>query len=184
MTELEYEKACRGPAQPVLNEYAWGTTSIMNLTGHTGEDGSGTETPSPANANAIYGNGAIKGPVRVGIFARPQSSRAGSGASYWGIMELGGNLWERPVPVGLPAGRLFQGTHGNGTLNATGYATLPDWPGYANGQVTGNNSGAYRGGHWNRPVEQTRVSDRTFAAFAGTLSLPNGWRGVRTAPVE
>ena len=28
MTELEYEKACRGPNNPVLGEYAWGNTSI------------------------------------------------------------------------------------------------------------------------------------------------------------
>jgi formylglycine-generating enzyme required for sulfatase activity len=28
MTELEYEKACRGPLKPVPNEYAWGTDRI------------------------------------------------------------------------------------------------------------------------------------------------------------
>lgn len=27
LTETEYEKACRGPIAPVVNEYAWGTTS-------------------------------------------------------------------------------------------------------------------------------------------------------------
>ena len=28
MTELEYEKACRGTMAPVADEYAWGTASI------------------------------------------------------------------------------------------------------------------------------------------------------------
>jgi hypothetical protein len=32
MTELEYEKACRGPLMPVANEYAWGTTTISATT--------------------------------------------------------------------------------------------------------------------------------------------------------
>jgi len=30
MTELEYEKACRGPLKPVTNEYAWGTDRIID----------------------------------------------------------------------------------------------------------------------------------------------------------
>ncbi len=184
MTELEFEKACRGPVEPVANEYAWGTTSIKNLTGFEGEDGSGTETPSPSDANALYGNSTLKGPARAGIFARPHSARAEAGASYWGIMELSGNLWERPVSVGFEASRLFEGTHGDGTLDAAGYATRTDWPGYANGRVIGNNSGAYRGGHWYRAGSLARTSDRTFAAFSGSLNFPEGWRGVRTAPQE
>src|SRR5208283_4202281 len=32
-TELEYEKAARGPITPVNGEYAWGSTGITNATG-------------------------------------------------------------------------------------------------------------------------------------------------------
>ena len=50
---------------------------------------------------------------RRGVFATPDSGRVAAGASYWGIMELSGNLWERVVAVGNPAGRRFAGTHGD-----------------------------------------------------------------------
>ena len=33
ITELEYEKAARGPLAPVAGEYAWGSTSIAAATG-------------------------------------------------------------------------------------------------------------------------------------------------------
>ena len=67
MTELEFEKACRGPEYPLNNEFAWGTTTIIAQTGHDpngATDGSGMETAFPANANCDY-DSKMEGPVRA-----------------------------------------------------------------------------------------------------------------------
>ena len=179
MTELEFEKACRGPAYPVPNEYAWGTPAITNLaTPETGTPGSGTETPNPATANCCYNN-VMGGPTRVGIFAMATSGRQGSGAGYYGVMELSGNLWERTVTVGNAAGRTFQGTVGDGVLDASGNPTgNPDWPIYSTADGAG-----YRGGSWNISTDYLRSSDRNNAAVTHTARYSTGGsRAVRPAP--
>ena len=177
MTELEYEKACRGPLPPVANEYAWGNATRTLLTSET-DDGLGTSTPNPANANMTTGQ---NGPYRVGLYATTNSTRAQAGATYWGIMEMTGNMWERPVTVGTPQGRAFTGLHGDGVLTSAGVADVSDWP----SPSTALGSGV-RSGHWQGSGEYTRVSDRTFGARAETgrtISSDNaGFRGVRTAP--
>ncbi len=99
MTELEFEKACRGALAAVKDEFVWGSTTIDDIVGFTGTDGSGTETASSASDNANYNNNDILGPVRCGIFADASSSRQTSGSTYWGIMEMGGNVRERPVRI-------------------------------------------------------------------------------------
>ena len=81
MTELEYEKACRGTGNPVPNEYAWGNTKEVVRTGYDGTDGSGTETALPTNANYSRLNNT---PARVGIFAVPGATREACGAGYYG----------------------------------------------------------------------------------------------------
>ena len=177
MTELEFEKACRGPAQPVPNEYAWGSTVITNLAiPEAGTPGSGTETPNPATANCCYNN--TIGPTRVGIFATATAGRQGSGAGYYGVMELSGNVWERPVTVGNVAGRTFQGTVGNGVLDASGNPTgNPDWP-----SLTGSGAGARGGLSW-YSTDYLRSSDRYYAAGSFTgRSYSYGSRAVRPAP--
>lgn len=177
MTELEFEKACRGPAAAVSNEYAWGSTVITNLTAEAGVPNSGTETSGTPGANCNYDNGALQGPTRVGIFATASSSRQSAGASYYGAMELSGNVWERCMTVGSANGRTFTGSHGSGVLDATGNATNSDW--YA---IDCSGSG-YRGGNWTWGVLYVRVSDRYHAALSGGARTDyNGWRAVRLAP--
>ncbi len=146
MTELEFEKACRGPLKPVPGEFAWGATNLVRLTGYALDgralDGRRqwpeiTDTvrqtagavPSAANCNYGWGLATGFGPARAGLFDRADGAREPSGASYWGIMELSGNLWESVVPVGLPAARLFTGEPGDGELAANGEANVPGWPG-------------------------------------------------------
>ncbi len=103
MTELEFEKAARGPRIPVPGEYAWGATDIIKaVTLSAAESGVETITTTDAvtGAYAAYGsttyvNGdASKGPLRVGIFAAGSTTRAGAGAGYYGVMELTGNMQE------------------------------------------------------------------------------------------
>ncbi|MGB2819501.1 MAG: SUMF1/EgtB/PvdO family nonheme iron enzyme, partial [Phycisphaerae bacterium] len=142
MTELEYEKACRGPLKPVPNEFAWGTAGIATTEYALASDGTADErivgNYSTTAGNASYdftmpdvhsvaargGVSAVPGsPMRVGIFATPRSGRVAAGASYWGIMELSGNVREQVVAVGHVKGRAFQGTHGRGTPDVP-----EDWP--------------------------------------------------------
>ncbi|MEI7485460.1 MAG: SUMF1/EgtB/PvdO family nonheme iron enzyme, partial [Ignavibacteriota bacterium] len=126
--------------------------------------------------------GGIAGPVRVGIFAgNPlNTGRLSSGASFYGIMELSGNLAERPVSVDS-IGRKFTGLHGDGYLDSLastniGCANVPFWP----NAITGIGSG-FRGGAW-RYTNDTQVSDRLMAGNGvNNWGSDNGGRGVRTA---
>ncbi|MCX6157569.1 MAG: hypothetical protein NTY74_06295 [Ignavibacteriae bacterium] len=188
MTELEFEKSCRGIIPSVSNEYSWGTTGIGGITytlsnsGLTNENIATNYSTSLGNAatgSTIPYGGSINGPVRVGIFAGNglNTGRVSAGATYYGIMEMSGNLWERPVTVGNPTGRGFTGTHGNGVLNTAGDADALTWPGI-------NSEGAgFRGGYWSGSDTNLRVSDRPNAASTYIVRhYFYGGRGVRTAP--
>lgn len=176
MTELEYEKACRGTATPVNGEFAWGTTNITAATGVT-NDGKVTEVPSNSGANVNYNN-LISGPLRVSSFASLNyggASRELSGGTYYGAMEMSGNLEERAVTAGSSAGRGYTGAHGDGALDSSGAADVSNWP-------TTTGAGTRGGSLTNTSSERLRVSDRNFAASLTTRHLRAGGRGVRTAP--
>ncbi len=172
-TQLEFEKACRGPLTALPGEYAWGTTAYVLRSGTSGSDGSGTETYTPANANTYQI--ASDYPYRVGAFMNPGSTREEGGASFWGIAELTGNVYERPVTLSS-----FDGLHGDGVLDALGNANTANWP-----IGTGNNSVAgahYRGGPYST-ANYMRVGDTSYAGASYDLNtLDPGWRGARSAP--
>lgn len=133
MTELEYEKACRGPREPISGEYAMGTwAKYVEYIVNPGEIDECI--PPGSNSNIVCDN-KTGGPMRVGVFATDSSTRSLAGASYWGIMELSGNLTERAVSVGIVAGHSFTGLHGNGYLNAAGDADVDYWPGINHNDV-------------------------------------------------
>jgi hypothetical protein len=131
-------------------------------------------------------------PMRAGVFATPESGRIAAGASYWGIMELSGNVREQVVSAAEPKGRTFRGTHGAGTPDVP-----DDWPeaDYARGKSSGANDAVgsgLRGGFFGDAPFGLRVSDRIRAAYrprAGSVSVrsrqdQNGFRAVRTVPPE
>jgi len=180
MTELEFEKACRGPLDPVANEYAWGNTEIGATTAIV-NDGTGTDTATGGNCN--YDACSPDGPYRVGIYATNGATRVQAGASYWGIMELSGNLWERTVTIGHATGRAFTGLHGDGVLNASGAVdTIGDanvslWP------LKDAVGAGFRGGGWFDASALERASDRISAAVVVASRYNSyGWRVVRAAP--
>ncbi|OGV64056.1 MAG: hypothetical protein A2283_05095 [Lentisphaerae bacterium RIFOXYA12_FULL_48_11] len=180
MTELEFEKACRGPLNPVANEYAWGSTTVTAVTNFFGTDGSGMETALPANANCCYNNIAtVGGPVRCGLFATTSSTRTSSGATYWGIMELNGNMWDLVIVLGNTAGRCFSGLHGDGKLDVSGNANVTGWPGI---DAIGN---GFRGGSYSDGSVLMRVSDRSYSGNWTDASTNRliGYRAVRTVPM-
>jgi len=185
MTELEFEMACRGTLAPVANEYPWGTTTIAGSAytlanaGATNEGIATNYSTTLGNASYTTTDGSIDGPLRVGIFAAngSNSGRVSAGASYYGIMELGGNLWERAVTSGNVEGRAYTGAHGNGGLAADGNPDATTWPAPTTAQGAG-----FRGGAWNF-ASNVQVSDRFNATTSESSRISNvGGRGVRTAP--
>lgn len=157
MTELEYEKACRGPREPVNNEYAWGSvtkvffaytfhnvagsyyTYRQNGNGNMWDNSTGTE-----RLHDVYNSGVSHGwtggwnwwesscyyypaPLRVGIFADSTSTRAAAGATFWGVMNMSDNLAEMCISATDTLGRRFMGVHGCGQLDGNGDAMNAGW---------------------------------------------------------
>ncbi|MEM6263190.1 MAG: SUMF1/EgtB/PvdO family nonheme iron enzyme [Bacteroidota bacterium] len=216
MTELEFEKACRGTQEAVYREYVWGVNEVterQNMRFCTtiyqenslAKEESGRVTidgnvhasmfsyqnfidvctlqgnfydPDCRGCRSFTGGDGGRGPVRQGIFGvTSDGSRIRAGATFYGAMEMGGNLQEPVVTVGHPSGRKFEGTHGDGTLTASGFSDNLDW------QPVNNEYGfGGRGGCWKFHENHARTSDR----FKGLRTNPNrrashiGFRGVRT----
>lgn len=183
MTEFEFEKSCRGTLNAVADEFAWGTSNI-HATAYTvinpGAPNEQISDPGSGVGNAVYldTNGALGGPKRCGIIAASAllNNREDTGGSYYGIMELSGNVYERAVSVGNPEGRAFTGLHGDGTLGSNGDYNVANWP-LSDGTGIG-----YRGAGYPNGTQFLFVSDRNDAAnsFSGNNGRI-GFRGVRTA---
>jgi hypothetical protein len=120
------------------------------------------------------------GPLRVGIHGVGSGGdRVAAGASYYGAMDLGGNLLEQVVTIGHPQGRAFRGTHGDGRLGPQARATNPDWHADAD-----TSAYATRGAGWPSHPNHARTADR-FSGLVrgGTRRSPAvGFRAVRTIP--
>lgn len=180
MTELEFEKVCRGTTPRVAGEYPWGDTNINAYNSTT------VINPLQPNemANTVLngrcahalgtGSGAY-GPLKVGVFATASSGRSSAGASYYGAMEMGGNVVERTVCVANASGTAFNGTLGDGTLTSTGDANQATWP-----SVTTATGIGQRGGDYVNAATNVRTSDRTYASTTNAdRTYTYGGRGVR-----
>jgi formylglycine-generating enzyme required for sulfatase activity len=178
MTEMEFEKACRGTATPVTSEYAWGNTNIVNHINTFNNAGAASETPALSTANANLAasdpvNCTGCGPIRCGAFANSSSTRASSGSSAYGIMELSGNMMEIVVRLTAP---VFTGLHGNGIITTAGAADVANW-----------NTSTYnaRGGSFstrNCDTQFNTVADR-HQFVVTSRSVDYGIRGVHTKPI-
>ncbi len=196
MTELEYEKAARGPITPEEGEYAWGTIQINTDRYEVGNQDQVDEfiaaNYNENRGNALYwdtqffvdGEGDLlgSGGGRVGIFATETSNRVQSGASYYGVMELSGNVGEFVVSSANSWERQVTGIHGDGSLDSEGGHT------FSIGEIE---FGSMKGGGFDNqdlPVMQT--SWREFIAIEASdffdvyTANAEGWgfRTVRTAP--
>ena len=178
MSELEFERAGRGPYRAVSGEYAWGSTSLTQATSIS--NAGLLSERAQSGANAAYGNhGSVQGPLRVGSFASGGvATRIDAGAGYYGAMDLSGNLVERSVTVGNSTGRSFEGNyHGNGALDSSGNPNVSTWPG------TGATGWGLRGGDWASVSTSARLSHRLNATYAiSGRAASYGGRGVRVAP--
>jgi formylglycine-generating enzyme required for sulfatase activity len=201
MTELEFEKSCRGPLVPVSGEFAPGTatsstyTFPLNNAGTTNESITYSGSVLNANINHNLASPGGNSPTRVGIHATAGATRISAGAGYYGVLDLSGNLLESCVTTGNVAGRSFTGVNGNGELNSAGDADVNFWPGI-NGNVTTTAANSVYGGAtgvtgaagifsrggacgYNPSLSQT--SDRSYA-LAGTSTRIQviGGRGVKS----
>ena len=174
ITELEYEKACRGTNAVNEEEYAWGTSALLGATSIS-NTGTADEIYGNKGANVCYNNSTgVQGPLRVGSFAAGSKSRATSGATAYGIMEMSGNNWERVVAALQNAS--FTGVNGDGELNTNGNADALTWP-----PASAEGAG-FRGGSWLFVATGMRIADRVSVTYYfGGRDKDNGGRGVRFA---
>lgn len=179
MTELEFEKICRGSGnRPLPGEFPWGTTHCVNATDINGSE-SDRETVAQMGANAYFQEPGFQPALllTVGTFSRPGASREECGATHYGVLDMGGNVNEMCITVGNRYGRHFPGTNGDGQLTVSGDTNQDNWPGN-DGKGTG-----YRGGCIGQEMSRMRVSDRIEANVEiehDHRHIPWGIRCVRT----
>lgn len=180
MTEMEFEKISRGPLPRVANEYPWGTTDFSGVSSNllTNPSLPNENYTTVVNGRAMVSTGtaaSIYGPSRVGIFASTSTGRASSGAAYYGVMEMGGNVWERTVTTGNTQGVAFTGNYGDGALTNVGSANVANWP---DDTATGT---GYRGNaYYTNSTVYSKTSDRSNASVTSAgRSQVFGGRGVR-----
>lgn len=200
MTDIEYERICRGPVGRTAGEYVWGNVALSdayyycswNGVNNISNNGTISEISGAAAGNCVFGmasyrqccdrcgsscnvdNSMQQGPLRVGSCATAGTNRQTSGAAYYGAMDMAGNVWERVVAI-TAAGVTFNGTLGNGTLAANGDADQATWPAPATAIGSG-----FRGGNWMDAGTYCRTSDRASAiVIDANRSCTSGGRGVR-----
>jgi len=135
----------------------FGNTTTSGTTGGTyvitgGDDGSGNSTTA--------------GPVRVGLVVDASGgSRVNGGLSYYGVVDLSGNVTEQMFNITTSDGRQFNGSHGNGSIASDGTANVSGWPsggngfkGYTNSHYSGT-SGYYFTNIYNNVITM-KVSSR------------------------
>jgi len=130
MSELEFEKICRGnDNQPLNGEYAWGTLNCINAKGVNGAE-SDREHITCIGATAISGKKNFQGqyPLNAGIFCGAGKTREQTGAAFYGVMEMSSNLHDLCISIGNRYGRVFTYRNGNGKLSTDGFADENSWP--------------------------------------------------------
>ena len=195
MTDLEYEKSCRGPNAPVKMEFPWGLATYGLPGGVVGANTAGEHFGNPyapANIGGMYG-------VRVLTYPQPNWSASTNdadaveaGASYYGALELAANGRERCVFTASSsptAGTAFSaarysGLHGDGELTAEGFSNVTDWP-YPQQNYYANGPYVSRGGFKNLDLGSSTISGGdTHMGNNYYDDVVHGIRGVRTAPAQ
>lgn len=132
MTNFEFEKISRGPLARIGNEYVWGTLNITQAQSTAlNNPGTSSEVSSVSgNGLAAYGSAAANGPIRVGFSATGTTTRETSGSSYYGVMNLGGNVWEMVAGGSNTVNTGYKLTYsnlGDGRLSTAGLYNTTNW---------------------------------------------------------
>ena len=197
MTEFEFEKICRGTATPIASEFAWGSNTYTDADAlvndaTSSEASSAVITPGSGLTN-VDGDGTL-GPIRCGYAAKSATSRFEAGASFYGVMDMSGNVAERciaPADGNACGGAsTFTNIHGDGEITnsvggaiTAGFHNATNWPSSAT-----ESDVSVRGGAWNQPAVRARTSDRAFSTDASRAAILGrkstfGGRGVRRVVV-
>lgn len=193
MTELEYEKAANGPDFQPYVRFATGTY-LTPAVGPLNNGNTSAETQSRTTVTNYINTseGIIDGPLRNGYAADATSDRKASGGSYYGVMELSGNLWEPCVTTANAAGRSFRGNVGDGILSVfDGQANQNSWPGVQNTVTNANTTGevqklniagiSMKGGSFADDYFSAATSPLATSSYPTTRAAARGYgcRGVR-----
>lgn len=187
MTELEFEKICRGsrstgnPVERVPHEYVWGTTDYVNHN-HSSNITDADMPTMHTTATIVNGRSFTAGgnrPFRAGLFAEGSTGRAASGAGYYGNMNMGDNLAELTVRVHAD-GTGYTGTPGDGILAVDGASKQINWPeaggyGYRSGYFNGSPATSSPGYH----VRIGKLSNRYGCSTPGNITGTTYWIGFR-----
>lgn len=171
MSELEYEKACRGTDISVRGGYANDLTRFLKVD-TTSIQNTGTEREESSVGNSNIGTDF--GPMRVGFSTTSAGKRASTGNSFYGIANLSDNVIELTAQAGAESFSYY--IHGDGIpddFDKFGFQT--GWFGSPNIYI--NRGGAYNSIDFNSQ-NSGFVSDRASAVSSGTSS---GGRGVVSA---
>lgn len=181
MTEFEFEKICRGAAPASLNgEYAWNAVSLTQaISSSLNNPGDASETATASgNGLCVYGSSSTaNGPLRCGFAAGAATNKAQAGGSWWGVMEMSGNVWEQCIGGYSFNYSTFTTACGDGSLTAAGAANTANWP-PAGG---GNFGGVLRGGGHDSGANTCRISENGTMTYNGNQGRVQsiGGRGVR-----
>lgn len=173
ITELEFEKLSRGKnATPVAGEFAWGTATVSNANNPT-NDGTIFESVSdvPLSESGLANHGTfiategwgLRGVLRTGFAANENTNRIQAGATYYGVMEISGNVWEQTIMI-AGGGENFTRTNGDGMIDENGNANVQSWcnPSTASGVIL-------KGGGWQSTISDVgswrdlAISDRFYS---------------------
>ncbi len=140
LSELEYEKACRRlfPEYPRPLAYPWGTESGAVAIVDADVKNIGTLNERIDGVGNVNANNRRNNPVRGGAFAVSGSTAQTAGASFWGIMEMAGNLKECCIAATVD----FTSECGNGNIQ-------PFWSG-----------AVWRGGGFRSDLTKLQISNR------------------------
>ena len=166
MTDFEYEKACRGPLNPVAYEYSWGTTDLSNDYNQLDWRCS---TEVPQNYRLGLCNCWTGQARRAGLEATSNSDRVHSGATYYGILNMTGGTIERCVGGWNYDYSTFTNANGDGNLSSLGYTDNSIW---------NNMNFTNRGASYSRS-ESSHLSERWWFND-GSYGNASGGRGVRS----
>jgi formylglycine-generating enzyme required for sulfatase activity len=133
MTELEYEKICRGEDMHVVpGELAWGT-STFNAAGALTNAGTNSETT--ANVGILSSLFDAQ-PLRAGYAATSTSSRTEACATFYGVMDIH-NKGE--FMIGVNSTNFVRTSYGDGELSGAGNGQVSGWS--VGVELLGNGSG-------------------------------------------
>jgi len=128
-SQMEYQKMCRGPLNPVAGEYAWGSSTYA-INGTITNSGEASESFSNVGSEPIWPDFYATDYIgaRCGFAATSTSTRLTSGATFYGIQDIhsSGSLYVGETTLSLQNFHYFN-SQGDGTLASNGDANVPSW---------------------------------------------------------